>query len=224
MNNEKTPGLGELLRAPGEVMGFADGRARYWRLAAFLALVTAVGCALFGFAVGSFVDLKVAALDAAKMVGIAAFSFVLCFPTLYVFATISGSKLSAARLAVLGLVCTATLGSLLAALSPILWLFSVSTEKVAFIVVLSCFLAALSLAFVVCPITAAAEKKIVANKAGLHLWLVVFAVVALQTVTLVRPLLAPIGTPRMPEGKCFFLMHFGESVGIGTVSTCCAPS
>ena len=213
MNNEKTPGLGELLRAPGEVMGFADGRAHYWRLAVFLALVSAVGCALFGFAIGSFVDLKVAALDAAKMVGIAAFSFVLCFPTLYVFATISGSKLSASRLAVLGLVCTATLGSLLAALSPILWLFSVSTENVAFIVVLSCFLAALSLAFVVCPITAAAEKKIVANKAGLHLWLVVFAVVALQTVTLVRPMLAPIGTPRTPEGKCFFLMHFSDSVG-----------
>jgi len=218
MNNEKTPGLGELLRAPGEVMGFADGKARYWRLAAFLALVTVVGCALFGFAIGSFVDLKVAALDAAKMVGIAAFSFVLCFPTLYVFATISGSKLSAARLAVIGLVCTATLGSLLAALSPILWLFSVSTENVAFIVVLSCFLAALSLAFVVCPITAAVEKGIVANKAGLHLWLVVFAVVALQTVTLVRPMLAPIGTPRTPEGKCFFLMHFGDSVGLKAAS------
>ena len=214
MNNEKTPGLGELLRAPGEVMGFADGRAHYWRLAVFLALVTVVGCALFGFAIGSFVDLKVAALDAAKMVGIAVFSFVLCFPTLYVFATISGSKLSAARLAVIGLVCTATLGSLLAALSPILWLFSVSTENVAFIVVLSCFLAALSLAFVVCPITAAVEKGIVANKAGLHLWLVVFAVVALQTVTLVRPMLAPIGTPRTPEGKCFFLMHFGEAAGL----------
>ena len=218
MNNEKTPGLGELLRAPGEVMGFADGKARYWRLAAFLALVTVVGCALFGFAVGSFVDMKVAALDAAKMVGIAAFSFVLCFPTLYVFATISGSKLSASRLAVIGLVCTATLGSLLAALSPILWLFSVSTENVAFIVVLSCFLAALSLAFVVCPITAAAEKGIVANKAGLHLWLVVFAVVALQTVTLVRPMLAPIGTSRTPEGKCFFLMHFGEAVGHNAAS------
>ena len=214
MNNEKTPGLGELLRAPGEVMGFADGRAHYWRLAVFLALVSAVGCALFGFAIGSFVDLKVAALDAAKMVGIAAFSFVLCFPTLYVFATISGSKLSAARLAVIGLVCTATLGSLLAALSPILWLFSVSTENVAFIVVLSCFLAALSLVFVMSPINAAAEKEVVANRAGLHLWLIVFAIVAFQTVTLVRPMLAPIGTPRTPEGKCFFLMHFGKSVGI----------
>ena len=218
MSNEKTPGLGELLRAPGEVMGFADDKARYWRLAAFLALVTGVGCALFGFAVGSFVDLKVAALDAAKMVGVAAFSFALCFPTLYVFATISGSKLSATRLAVIGLVCTATFGSLLAALSPILWLFSVSTEKAAFIVVLSCLLVALSLGFVARPIAAAAEKGIVANIAGLHMWLVVFAVVALQTVTLVRPMLAPIGTPRKPEGKCFFLMHFGEAVGHNAAS------
>ena len=50
------------------------------------------------------------------------------------------------------------------------------------------------------------------------MWLVVFAVVALQTVTLVRPMLAPIGTPRTPEGKCFFLMHFGEIVVRGTGS------
>ena len=215
MNHETTLGLGELLRAPGDVISLADadGKARCWRLAAFLALVTAAGCALFGFAVGSFVDLKVAALDAAKMVGIAAFSFVLCFPTLYVFATICGAKLSAARLAVVGLVCTATLGSLLAALSPILWLFSVSTEQVAFIVVLACLFAALSLAFVARPVAAAAEKGIVANRAGLNVWLAVFAVVALQAVTLVRPMLAPIGTPRTPEGKCFFLMHFGKAVG-----------
>ena len=218
MNNEKTPGLGELLRAPSEVMGFADGKAQYWRLAAFLSFVTEVGCALFGFAVGSFVDLKVAALDAAKMIGIAAFSFALCFPTLYVFATISGSKLSASRLAVLGLVCTATFGCLLAALSPILWLFSVSTENAAFIIVLSCILAALALAFVTRPIAAAVRKGIVANVVGLKAWLVVFAVVALQTVTLVRPMLAPIGTPRTPSGKCFFLMHFGEAVGHNAAS------
>ena len=50
------------------------------------------------------------------------------------------------------------------------------------------------------------------------MWLVVFAVVALQTVTLVRPMLAPIGTPRTPEGKCFFLMHFGESVGLNAAT------
>ena len=214
MNNEIQHRLGELLRAPGELMGAAEGGADNRRLAVFLALVTAAGCALFGFAFGSFVGLEVAALDAAKMVGVAAFSFLLCFPTLYVFATISGSKLSVARLAVLGLVCTATLGCLLAAISPILWLFSVSTEETGFIVVLSCLLAALSFAFVARPVAAAVQKGIVETKTGLNVWLVVFVVVALQTVTLVRPMLVPVGTPREPDGKCFFLKHFGNSLGL----------
>ena len=212
MNNVKTFGPGELLRAPDEIMDFADGKALDWRLVVFLATATATGCALFGFAVGSFVDLKVAALDAAKMAGVAAFSFGLCFPSLYVFAAISGSKLSAARLAVLGLVCTATLGCLLAALSPILWLFSVSTEKPAFILILSCILATLSFVFAVRPIIAAAQKKIVANSSGLNVWLAVFAVIALQAVTLVRPMLAPLGSERDPPGKRFFLEHFIRSI------------
>ena len=212
MNNNRTFGPGELLRAPGEVMDFAEGKAADWRLAASLAATTAVGCALFGFAMGSFVDLKVAALDAAKMVGVAVFSFVLCFPTLYVFTAIGGSRLTAARLAVLGLVCTATLGCLLAALSPILWLFAVSTEKSAFIIIMSCVFAALSFVFAARPAVTAVQKGIVATKAGLNVWLVVFAVVALQAVTLVRPMLAPVGSQCWPCGKCFFIEHFISAV------------
>ena len=218
MKSEKTLSLGELLREPGETMDFAEGKACGWRSAGFLAAATAMGCALFGFAVGSFVDLKVAAIDAVKMVGVAAFSFALSFPTLYVFATVCGSKLSPVRTAVLGLVCTATLGCILAALAPILWLFSASTESAAFIVVLSCALAVLALGFVGRPIAAAKRKGIVENPAGLNIWLVVFVVVALQTITLARPMLAPLGTPREPNGKCFFIMHFVDSIGVGHTS------
>ena len=215
MNEEKAPGLGELLRSPGEFMGFAEGKACSWRFALFLAAVTAAGCGLFGFAVGSFVDLKVAALDTAKMVGVAAFSFALSFPTLYVFSTICGSRLSPARTAVLGLVCTATFGCILAALSPILWLFAVSTESVGFIVFLACFLAWLALVFVVRPISAAKGKGVVARSIGLHAWTFVLVVVSLQAVTLVRPMLAPLGSAREPDGKCFFLMHFAKSLSGG---------
>ncbi len=53
-----------------------------------------------------------------------------------------------------------------------------------------------------------------AKPVGLNVWLVVFVVVALQTITLVRPMLAPLGTPREPNGKCFFIMHFADSVGL----------
>ncbi len=81
-------------------------------------------------------------------------------------------------------------------------------------VVLSCVFAALSLVFAARPIMAAAQKGIVANSSGLSAWLVVFAVVALQAVTLVRPMLAPIGSEREPSGKCFFLEHFSRSIGV----------
>ena len=128
------------------------------------------------------------------------------------FTAIGGSRLTAARLAVLGLVCTATLGCLLAALSPILWLFAVSTEKSASIIIISCVFAALSLVFAARPAVTAVQKGIVATKAGLNVWLVVFAVVALQTVTLVRPMLAPIGSQCWPCGKCFFIEHFISAV------------
>ncbi|MBQ6103797.1 MAG: hypothetical protein IJL06_09010, partial [Kiritimatiellae bacterium] len=57
----------------------------------------------------------------------------------------------------------------------------------------------------------------VRSTAGLRLWLAVLAVVALQTVTLLRPMLAPApekpadgeaaAAPAAPE-KMFFLEHF----------------
>lgn len=39
-----------------------------------------------------------------------------------------------------------------------------------------------------------------------------FFLVALQTVTLIRPMLSPVGTERNPDGKCFFIRHFKETV------------
>ena len=59
MSNEMQNRLGELLRAPGELMGAAEGGAGNWRLAAFLSLVTAAGCALFGFAFAQAISVNV---------------------------------------------------------------------------------------------------------------------------------------------------------------------
>ena len=33
-----------------------------------------------------------------------------------------------------------------------------------------------------------------------------------ETVTLVRPMLAPLGAERHPQGKCFFLEHFSRTI------------
>ena len=203
--------VASLLRDPGAFVVAAKETGGFGKLAGFLVLLTLVGTALFGAALGSFVDGRVALLDAAKLSGIVVFSFAICYPTMYVFACISGSTLSALRLFGFGLVSTATLGCLLAALAPILWLFAVSTEAVGFIVMFACVLGGVALTFAYRPFVGAVAKGIAASSAGFKVWFFLFIVVALQAITLVRPMLAPIGTPREPEGKCFFVRHFAQT-------------
>ena len=214
MSQSQSPrfNVSSLLSDPGGFAARLRDSERFALPAVFLALVSLVGAAVFGFAVGSFVDLQVAFADSAKMVGVVAFSFALTYPTMYVFASISGSTLSPARLLGLGLVATGTLGCILAALAPVLWLFSVSTETVGFIVVFAALLAGIGAFFAISALARARQSGVVASTAGLSTWFVVFVVVALQTVTLVRPMLAPLGSSRDPSGKCFFLGHFARVV------------
>ena len=202
-------GIGELLREPGGFLDYACRTDRIAPVLLFLAAVTAGGCALFGAALGSFVDGTVAAWDALKFACVVLFAFALCFPTLYVFAGMSGCRLPPVRLAVFGLACTATLGCLLAALSPVLWLFAVSTESIVFFIGFSCARSGVAVFFMQRPLLGARERKILAAPVGLGAWLVVFVVVALQATTLVRPML---GGDRAPQGKCFFLQHLWSVV------------
>ena len=77
---------------------------------------------------------------------------------------------------------------LLAAFAPILWLFAVSTESIAFIVCFAIILAIVAVRFAFRPFHGAVEKGIAASAIGFKIWFVVFLVVALQTVTLIRPM------------------------------------
>ena len=211
MNNIQKFDVASLLRDSGAFVVAAKDSGKFGKLAGFLVFLTLVGTALFGAALGSFVDGRVALLDAVKLSGIVVFSFALCYPTMYVFACISGSALSVLRLLGFGLVSTATLGCLLAALAPILWLFAVSTEAVGFIVMFACVLGGVALTFAYRPFVGAVAKGIAASSAGFKVWFFLFIVVALQAITLVRPMLAPVGAPREPEGKCFFVRHFAQT-------------
>lgn len=125
-----------------------------------------------------------------------------------VFACLSGGTMSFVWIAGLGLVCTAMMGCVMAALSPILWLFAVSTASVGFFTVFALAIAAVAAIFARRPIHAVASIGEVTNTAGLRVWFVVFMIVALQAVTLVRPMLSPLGERATPPGKCFFVRHF----------------
>ena len=92
------------------------------------------------------------------------------------------------------------------------WLFSVSTESVGFIVFFSCGLVAVAVYFAQRPLLCAKERGLVISLVGMRVWFFVLIVVALQSVTLVRPMLSPLGAERTPQGKCFFLEHFKSAI------------
>ena len=214
--------LSELLKTPDRYsLGIVGGGDLGPRVALALA-AAAAGFALYFFAAGFFAGWRTALLDAAKGAGTALFAFALCLPSLYVFSCVSGATLRAGQIVAAGAACLATAGMLLAALAPVLWLFAVSSSSAAFLTALAVLLAVPAVWLAVRPAIGRQTAGGVRSTAGLRLWLAVLAVVALQTVTLLRPMLAPAApaekdaegapaarktAPSAPE-KMFFLEHF----------------
>lgn len=212
MNEKEKTTVADLLRDPGLCIVRSQNAQNLGGLVAFLLSVAIIGSGAFGFALGAFAGWREALVDALKMMGVVLFPFVLCAPTLYVFSCLGGCTLNPLRLLTVGLVALAVLGCLLAALAPVLWLFAVSTESMVFIVFFACALAAVAAHFAHRPLFCAVERKVVGSVTVLRVWFLIFLLVALQTVTLMRPMLSPLGSSRSPQGKCFFLEHLQHSV------------
>ena len=213
--NSEAKGIAGVLGNPEGVIRQICASRRLGAQGAFLLLLAVGGAALYGFGAGCFVDWQVALLDAAKMGGIVLFSYLLCLPTLYVFASIAGCRVGFAQLALVGLVVLSGIGCILAALAPVLWLFAVSTESAALFILLAFILVIVAVALGARTLGGAVKAQAVNTTAGLSAWFVVILVVALQAITLVRPMLSPIGAEREPEGKCFFMSHFFKSLEKG---------
>ena len=207
MNGANVYDVTLLLRDPGAFAETVRDTDRLGRVLAFLSLVSLLGIALFGLSLGFFVGWTVAGVDALKLAGAVAFAFLLCTPALYVFSAICGSSLNPLRLVSVGLICTATISCVLAGLAPIMWLFAVSTESVAFITHFAVAMGGVAVALAVRPIVRAALKGVVGSPFGIVLWLLFVVTVTFQTVTLVRPMLDPLDAERPPAEKTFFVKH-----------------
>lgn len=211
----------EFLRDPARLAdGILADRGNVARLVG--GLVTGlVGFALFGFAAGFFAGWKIAFVDAAKGAGIAAFSYALCLPALYVFASLGEARLTAAQIVTLGASSFGTAGLLFAALAPVVWLFAVSTSSATFIALLFFAVILVSLFFTLHPAQALARRGAIGSVTGMRVWMALLVLVSLQTVTLLRPMLAPppekgSNADEKRHEKCFFLTHFFRIVDGGT--------
>lgn len=201
-----------LLKAPTQVGRVIAGDPSVIPRQAVILLLVGMLChAVFGLSIGFFSGWNVALMDAVKMPLVALCSMLLCFPSLYVFACISGAPITLPQTLALGSACLAMIGLILVGLAPVAWLFSVSTEAVPFIVFLAVVIWIIALAFTVRFVGKLASVPLFSRQDGIRVWFFILTVVTLQMTTCMRPMLSMPSASWWTGGKQFFLSHFAST-------------
>lgn len=197
-----------VLRQPRRVMHQLRQPGAAKLALAMLAIAVLCG-AIYGVVVGTFSGGQQLWIAPVKIAGGMIVSALICLPSLYIFACLSGSQ---ARLGeifglVMGLLMLTTL--LLIGFAPVAWLFSQSTESVNWMGTLHLLFWFIATIFGLRFLEAGFSHSQARSKAGLFVWVVIFILVALQMTTALRPL---VGTSKtfFPAEKKFFLSHWSD--------------
>jgi hypothetical protein len=199
-----------LLRQPRRVL-YQLTQPGAGRLILFLWFLTLTCSLIYGLVVGSFsmgTQLWAAPLKVAVGLMVAT---VICLPSLYIFACLSGSQ--ARLIEIIGLVfgLVTLLSVLLIGFAPVAWLFSQSTQSI-------CWMGALHLIF--CLVATIFGLRFLASgfacsrarsSGGLVTWAIIFILVLLQMTTALRPLVGKSDT-FFPAEKKFFLKHWADCI------------
>lgn len=152
----------------------------------FALLAGALGCyVLYGVASGFFQGGEAIALATLKIPLIVLASLVLCLPSFYVFTALSGADLQPRAFATAVSGFAGITGLILLAMMPVIWLFSVSTLSLVFVVFLHLVVWIVALFFGRQFLNRAAGNA----RAAIGIWLVLLFLVSLQMTTYVRPVL-----------------------------------
>ncbi len=172
-----------------------------------LLLLSLLGFVVFGLTVGSFsLGTQFWAAPVKILVGIS-FSAGICLPSLYIFAALTGTTLSISQICQGLAAVLALCGALLLGFTPVLWVFSRSTESEVFFGVLVGLAWIVSVSFGVGILFKMVKLAQTANTAPLKIWVVMFLLVTLQMSTTLRPLIGTSDRLLHLEKK-FFLNHW----------------
>lgn len=199
-----------ILRQPRRVM-YQLFQPEQSALRPALMVIAAVAALIYGFVVGTFsggdqlwaAPLKIAA-------GLFA-SALICLPSLYIFACLSGAQ---ARLAqVWGLVSgvLALMTIMLIGFAPVAWVFSQSTESVAFMGFLHLLFWVIAVYFGLRFLGAGFAHLQARADGGVQTWMIIFLLVMLQMTTALRPLVGTAPT-LLPTEKRFFFAHWMDNL------------
>jgi hypothetical protein len=203
--------LSALLRQPGQIVYQLHESAGGWQVAAVLSGIALLCLLGYGVVVGAFsggTQLWAAPLKIASGALLAA---AICLPSLYVLVCLGGAhdKLKLGALAGLLLAAVALNATLLVSFAPIAWVFSQSTDSIAFISCLHLLLWAIGFYFGLRLVLIGTRFLGVADRGYVALWLIIMTLVSMQMMTTLRPIVGS-SEQLLPAEKKFFLNHLLE--------------
>ena len=201
-----------ILRQPRRVM-YHLRQPGAWRLALGMLTVSILCSLVYGLVVGTFsMGTQLWAAPVKIALGLL-ISALICLPSLYIFACLSGSQARLGEICglVAGLLMLMTI--LLIGFAPVAWLFSQSTESVAWMGALHLVFWSVATLFGLRFLEQAFSHSKARSNAGLNTWIVVFLLVALQMTTALRPLVGKADT-FLPAKKQLFLVHWDDCLNL----------
>jgi hypothetical protein len=200
-----------LLKHPGSAIHEFTIGNRAGPLSRSLLWLVLAGLALFGVAAVDFTHGIQWWATPLKLIGGLFLAALLCLPSLYIFSCLSGLEIRFKTSLGLLLSALALSGLLLAGFTPVVWVFSQSSDSLPFMGAVMILVWSISLFFGLKLLSASAAALGMKQKLHLRLWMGIFVLVTFQMSCAVRPLLGQAET-FLPTGKKFFLQHWGEQL------------
>lgn len=205
------PIIEALLKRPATLIA-ALQQAKSARLAVCLAIFAVLALAAYGLVVGSFSGGQQLLAAPLKISLGALASLLICLPSLFIFACLTGADVSLRAVAGTACAVLALAALLLIGFAPVAWVFSQSTSSVAFIGALHLVFWLIGLGFGLRLLRMLMDQLRVGDRLHLKVWATIFILVSLQMTTALRPI---VGTSErwLPAEKKFFVAHWIESIG-----------
>ena len=187
-----------------------------------------IACHLvYGLIMGLFSGEPQLAIVPLKLVLGTVVGAILCYPSLYIFACLSGADVAPGKVLSLLIGGLAMCSLLLVGFLPVSFIFTFSVKSVGFMGVVHLGIWAISILFGCRYIRQGLMHGLKDGNGFLYLWNIVLILTLLQMSTTLRPLLGPQkeGEPVFSTDKKFFLLHWGECLSeVGTEEKLSAPT
>lgn len=201
--------IASLLKSPGSILFELTNGGRTGRLAVSLWIVTMLGLLAFGAVTGSISGGQQWWAAPVKITGGLLFAALICLPSLYIFAALSGMALRLNAIAGMLLSTTGLTALLLAGFTPLVWVFGQSTGSISFMGGLLLVIWLFSLLFGMNLLMKCARALGMTDGMHLWIWCFMFLLVTLQVSCALRPIVGTAET-LLPKEKKFFLQHWAD--------------